>query len=670
MSIRSSCFVTLTLLLVSVHTSLSWIDTTNRWQSRDYFNFFYSQCDQAELGWTGDFGTGEAGELSEGWQEATRQRVRYFRNMAGIPDEITFDPELSSAAQEAAFMMSFNRKIDHYPAEDWTYFTPNAYEAAQNGNLGYGVNGPHAVDGYMIDFGDHNKAVGHRRWLLFPYTTVMGNGDAPGHGVDPFAVNVLWVIPDFDTIGPRPATRDAFVAWPPPGHVPAPLVYARWSFSLPGADFSSATVSMESGGEVIPVTLEPWNNLMMGDPTLVWVPDGMTTIGHDYWPTPDSDETVTVTVDNLMINGISQAFDYEVTIFDPSKASPVEEATILSAYDPIVPTVPIRFNTSPRPWAEGVQGRVFKAQSIEGTLGAENGLAGFQSRISPGYVPVQSQRVSAGQQAYHLAHPERHSQSLTTEDFYLVKGDLSPRIAFSSSLSWATENQVALVEISFGCGGNWQVVWRKSGPVGHNPSFEPVQINLDPWIGRTLRIRFHYGLEGLVYYPQTDPSSGWAFDAIELIGLERVTVLSELPPVMGDSVITVTFNSRETVWVQGREIAFEGLPLDWGPVQQVSPQPHQAVKTQAGVWAEDPVIGWNFGSDADWTYVLNLGWIYLPEFPWLYSSSGWFYYVRGSVRGGLWLHHPIYGYSYTSVDFGGWFLHEPFDAGSWKPFSP
>ena len=43
------------------------------------------------------------------------------------------------------------------------------------------------------------------------------------------------------------------MAWPPAGFVPSELVYERWSFSFPEADFSAATVTMTSEG--LPVTL-------------------------------------------------------------------------------------------------------------------------------------------------------------------------------------------------------------------------------------------------------------------------------------------------------------------------------------------------------------------------------------------------------------------------------
>jgi len=78
----------------------------------------------------------------------------------------------------------------------------------------------------------------------------------PASGTNYPAANAVWVVDDANYWGPRPATRNAFVSWPPPGYVPYPVVYPRWSFSYPSADFSAATVTMTSNGVPVPVAQE------------------------------------------------------------------------------------------------------------------------------------------------------------------------------------------------------------------------------------------------------------------------------------------------------------------------------------------------------------------------------------------------------------------------------
>jgi glucose uptake protein GlcU len=42
----------------------------------------------------------------------------------------------------------------------------------------------------------------------------------------------------------RPSTRNIYVAYPPPGYVPYKLVWPRWSFAYPGANFANASVAI------------------------------------------------------------------------------------------------------------------------------------------------------------------------------------------------------------------------------------------------------------------------------------------------------------------------------------------------------------------------------------------------------------------------------------------
>ena len=137
----------------------------------------------------------------------------------------------------------------------------------------------------------------------------MGTGDIPPTGGYP-ASNALWV---FDTFSPRPATREAYVAWPPSGYVPYQVVFARWSFSYPDADFTAATVTMKSGGADVGLSQSPVAN-GYGENTLVWTPAGA--IG-DSWPKPAQDTTYYVTVQNVLISGQNRSFTYDVIVFDP-----------------------------------------------------------------------------------------------------------------------------------------------------------------------------------------------------------------------------------------------------------------------------------------------------------------------------------------------------------------
>jgi hypothetical protein len=175
-----------------------------------------------------------------------------------------------------------------------------------------GVYGWNAITGYMRDPGGGNYFAGHRRWILYPQTQEMGSGDIPPTGSHSPA-NALWVF-DSHLREPRPATRDEFVAWPPRGYVPYLVVFARWSFAYPDADFSNANVTMTSNGSNVSLALSPVVN-GYGENTLIWIPRGLN--DGATWPKPDGDTTYTVNVQSVRIGGQNRNFTYDVTIFDP-----------------------------------------------------------------------------------------------------------------------------------------------------------------------------------------------------------------------------------------------------------------------------------------------------------------------------------------------------------------
>ncbi len=110
------------------------------------------------------------------------------------------------------------------------------------------------------------------------------------------------------------------MAWPPTGYVPRPVVYARWSFFLPYADFGAATVQMHLDGCSVnasiihadtagrPSVNSTWNSI-------VWEPS-LDLQGLD-WSTPHS---VQVTIANIKKqSGVVRDFTYEMMLFNPAQ---------------------------------------------------------------------------------------------------------------------------------------------------------------------------------------------------------------------------------------------------------------------------------------------------------------------------------------------------------------
>lgn len=280
------------------------LNLQDRQSSLDYFQRVYCASEGAAANWTGDHASCDAGTTAADFRDAVLLRINYYRAMAGVPATVLFSDSYNPKAQEAALMMSANNALNHYPPSSWICYTADGYTAAGKSNLCRGCYGPGAIDMYMMDWGPGNDAVGHRRWILYPQTQEMGTGDVPYVNSYPSA-NALWVFDLLHMGGPRPETRDGFVAWPPPGYVPYPLISPRWSFSYPNADFSSASVTVSSGGNV-PVTLSPVAD-GYGENTLVWELNSVVQVDTVY----------SVSVTNVLIDGSPHNFTYNVSVFDP-----------------------------------------------------------------------------------------------------------------------------------------------------------------------------------------------------------------------------------------------------------------------------------------------------------------------------------------------------------------
>jgi uncharacterized protein (TIGR03437 family) len=299
-----------------------WVDTTNREAVRQLYLNGYTPLQNFPMGWTGNLAAGKAGDTSMAYKNTVIQLVNFFRSLAGVPPIITLDLVTSPKAQLAALMFAANSQLSHMPPTNWIDYSADGADAAGHSNICLDTSlplQPGCVEGYVNDSGSNNTEVGHRRWIFYPQTTRMGTGDIPpGDQAHPYGANDLWVINLDEFGGPRPATRQEFVAWPPPGYVPQQLVYSRWSFAYHDADLTGATVAMTRNGSAVPFQLQTVQN-GFGENTVVWEVQGGVIAPHAVAAT--ADVSTHVTVGNVIINGAAQQFSYDVTAFDPSVAS-------------------------------------------------------------------------------------------------------------------------------------------------------------------------------------------------------------------------------------------------------------------------------------------------------------------------------------------------------------
>ena len=271
---------------------------------------FYRQ--EPDHGWTGDLARCIAGTTSQQYRDSIFQRVNWYRQMAGL-NPVLENLEFSDFAQHAALIMAAGGGLSHYPESDRTCYTQSGYVGASHSNLHLGGAGTSSIDGYMQDHGPSNIAVGHRRWILNPSAVEFGTGDIP-----PRSSNALYVVPK--SRGGSSNTREerSFVAWPSPGYIPYVVVWGRWSFtlpiadfSLPIADFSNATVAVvnDSG----PVETEIIHNR---DSAIVWAMDGDNNSWVHIRPL-NGDLCYAVTISGVQIGGETQPpYEYATCVTD------------------------------------------------------------------------------------------------------------------------------------------------------------------------------------------------------------------------------------------------------------------------------------------------------------------------------------------------------------------
>ena len=314
-----------------------WIDTSNR---AEVLASYLAEFDRAEpaLGHTGDVASCNAGTTSPEFRDSVLQRVNWYRRMAGL-GVVSERSGYSAAAQQTSTMMSAAGSLSHSPGSGWACHTTAGATAAGKSNLALGVNGIGAIDAYIRDPGSNNHAVGHRRTILYPQLLEIGSGDvATADGR--WAANTLHVFDD-NLWSTRPTVREprGFVAWPPSGYVPPQTVWGRWSFSLAGADFGSASVSVRD--ELGAMGVQVLERIQPADPSsriapeasIVWAVGGDTESA--LLPLPDNgDECYTVTVSGVRVGGATQPnFTYRTCVIDPD-FDPSSQPLSGSASDP------------------------------------------------------------------------------------------------------------------------------------------------------------------------------------------------------------------------------------------------------------------------------------------------------------------------------------------------
>lgn len=492
---------------------------SNREESRIFYNAVYSASENVPMGWTGNTAAGDAGTTSQAFRDAVALRVNYFRAMGGVPATITFSNTFNGKDQKAALMMSANDQLDHFPPSTWTFYSADGAEAAGKSNLYLSRFGPDAVTGYIEDPGGNNAVGGHRRWILYPHTHTMGTGDVPISGTYSSA-NALWVI-DPGASSTRPATRESYVAWPPPGYVPYAVIFPRWSFAYPGANFAAATVTMTRNGASVPVQIQSRTDNGYGENTLIWVPDNLNANVTEPTPRPVSDTSTHVTVANFTAGGSTKSFSYDVIVFDPATTGADTVLPTITGPAPAVVGAANTYSFTAVPNATGYRWRSSPLTPYTAVEGAENGLANVTVQVPAGYNPISTTVFAAGSASFHLTHPGFENQSVTLNPQVLVSA--GSQLQFKSRLRYSSPGQIAHAQVSEDDGLNWTDLYTQAGSnTSGEGSFVARSAALAAYAGKLVRFRFFYEyLTGQDAYPQPDAAFGWYVDEIAVTNAQQ-----------------------------------------------------------------------------------------------------------------------------------------------------
>jgi hypothetical protein len=204
--------------------------------------------------WNGSTASCDPGEMPQEALDTALGLVNFYRSLVELP-AVAMTAQNNERAQTCALLMAANGSITHTPPTSWNCYTEEGADAAMTSSVSSGP-ALESIDGYMIDPGNPTT-IGHRRWILSSMLSGIGFGSAGRFSCQ------------YQPAQRPPAGAPDWVAWPPPGQISieafgaffAKLDQTGWSVQSDSIDFGNADVTVTSGGEDLPVTV---NELLPG----------------------------------------------------------------------------------------------------------------------------------------------------------------------------------------------------------------------------------------------------------------------------------------------------------------------------------------------------------------------------------------------------------------------
>lgn len=492
------------------------VDTSRRNDVLSFWHGVYmaSEGYQDRINWTGshtasNHNTG-AGTISSVFVDDVERRLNFYRALCGISSDVSvnsgstvmitesdlYEPSpttlKSEANQRSAYMIArayiANDAADgasHNPPSNTIGWSEAAWNANAHSNITYGYFGPGAIDAYLAEndagtTGADNSFVKHRRWSLYQSASDYATGDTPGRFVSGQPVQVptnsfyVWHKQDeLREVAPK------FVAYPSEGYFPVQLNSRFWSLSYPGADFTNASITMQTQtGAFANITKVPGASVGgPGDSTVVWQ---VNSSAHNGITAP-IDRFYDITVTGIEGAAVPSSYTYRVTLFDPTNFT--SDQTLTGSESIPAGGQANYFLTRPDA-AEAVNVDVFNRSTVAWTETAETGAAtqmvpmlykvtdpqatnpytGY-NHISPSITGGSGAQLTvvAGSRSFRLTHPVRWDilNGGTPDDIIELSREIltvpsqTSKVTFSYKRGYMTNNSRLAVEYTQNDGATW-----------------------------------------------------------------------------------------------------------------------------------------------------------------------------------------------------------------------
>ena len=418
---------------------------------------------------------------------------------------------------------------DRVLAEDYSYerLAENVYSFAKSVFHGHA--------GFDVDWGPGNDGTGmqtppgHRNSIHNPNFTEVGIGVVLGTKADPLAQR--------PTVGPQLVTQDFGAQLSK-----RPFITGVAYFDLNGNQFydpgegigglqvtaeglSTGALTARSGGYALPVP---------GDGTYT------ITISGPHLPPATRFATIS--------GGRNQKLDFNPAYLAPSISGPPRPLTNQTNL----------YTFAAIPGATNYEWRQF--QSRPALVEPAENTSNVVVQKSGAYDVLNTDLTASGAGSFRLLHlsPPQY-QSVTLKPSWLLSSEAT--LSFQSRLGVATSDQVAEVQISLDEGRTWSTIYAQAGG-SPEIAFQPRQIPLSSYAGKTAQFRFRFRFDSGLYNPSTQSGVGWYFDDILVQNAEEILSASAI--VTSEARLAFVPISEGNTGLQVRARAGHEF-LEWGP---------------------------------------------------------------------------------------------------------